>query len=82
MNTFVNSKSFFPVFKKDSPDDSDKFQSLPEPPGAYPFHLDLKKILKENLSQKLVFQMVGDTGSVRNPDFQQLVVSRMIDQFH
>ena len=81
MDASVNNKSSFPIFKKNSPDDSDKFQPLPEPPGVYPFHLDLQKILPENISQKLVFQMVGDTGSVRKPDFQKLVVSRMIKQF-
>ncbi|MDB5148259.1 MAG: metallophosphoesterase, partial [Mucilaginibacter sp.] len=35
------SKHISPVIKKDQPDDSYKFQPLPEPSGNYPYHLSV-----------------------------------------
>ncbi len=66
-----------PVYKKDQPDDSYKFQPLPEPIGQYPFHLDIKTIIPAITNEKIVFNMVGDTGSLRNPDFTRLVANAM-----
>jgi len=70
-----------PVFKLNQPDDSDKFHVLPAPSGPYPYRLNLSSILKNSGEDKLVMHMVGDTGSVRNMDFQKVVVAKMIDQF-
>lgn len=69
-----------PVLKKDQPDDSYKFQPLPEPTGSYPYHLSLNEILPEVATDKLVFHMAGDTGGMRNPDFQQQVALAMASQ--
>ena len=70
-----------PVFKLNQPDDSDKFHALPAPSGPYPYRLNLNSILKDSGEDKLVMHMVGDTGSVRNTDFQKVVVAKMINQF-
>ena len=70
-----------PVFKKDQPDDTYKFQPLPAPAGKYPYHLSLRDIRPAVSEEKLVFHMVGDTGSVRNPDFQRLVAGEMTRQY-
>ena len=77
----VSKKVTYPVFKKNQPDDSFKFQPLPQPSGNYPYHLRLQTILPFSGSQKMVFHMVGDTGSVKNPDFQRVVAGEMIRQY-
>ena len=77
----VSKKVTYPVFKKNQPDDSFKFQPLPQPSGKYPFHLRLQTILPFSSSRKMMFHMVGDTGSVKNPDFQRVVVGEMIRQY-
>lgn len=69
-----------PVIKKDQPDDSYKFQPPPQPTGDYPFHLDMKTIVKPN-DQKMIFHMVGDTGNTRANDSQLKVVEAMIEQY-
>lgn len=71
-----------PVFKLNQPDDSNKFQALPAPSGSYPYRLHLGSLFEDNMDDKMVMHMVGDTGSVRNTDFQKIVVARMIDQFN
>jgi calcineurin-like phosphoesterase family protein len=70
-----------PVIKKDQPDDSFKFRPLPQPVGRYPYHLNLSDVIPGINTDKLVFQMVGDTGSVRKPEAQQGVIDEMIKQF-
>ncbi|SEJ00788.1 Calcineurin-like phosphoesterase [Dyadobacter sp. SG02] len=70
-----------PVFKRDVPDDSFKYLPAPEPSGKYPYHLDLEAIDPVPDQHKLAFHMVGDTGSIRTPDFQKLVVGEMVKQF-
>lgn len=81
MSSIIASKSSIPLFKKYQTDDSSKFQPLPEPTGSYPFHLPIEHIIPSVSSQKLVFHMVGDTGSILNPDFQKLVAEHMISQY-
>lgn len=71
-----------PVVKLNQPDDNYKFRKLPPPSGPYPFRLELKNIVQDLDDSKMVFHIVGDTGSVRNPDFQKIVVSKMVDQFN
>lgn len=70
-----------PVFKRDVPDDTFKYQPDPKPSGKYPYHLDLEAIDPVPDQNKLAFHMVGDTGSIRTPDFQKLVVGEMVKQF-
>ncbi|WP_439555289.1 metallophosphoesterase family protein [Dyadobacter sp.] len=81
MKSYWPQKHTTPVLKKNQPDDSYKFQPLPQPSGEYPFHLALEKVLPEVDPDKLVFHMLGDTGSVYNPDFQKLVVAEMVKQY-
>ena len=79
-NTRVRYNS--PVIKKDQPNDDYKFQPLPGPTGQYPFHLNIEKIIPGINKQKMVFHMVGDTGSLRNPDFTRLVANAMAKQYN
>lgn len=81
MTEKTNFKHSTPVIKLNQPDDSYKFRPLPAPTGNYPYHLNLADVVQPASTQKLVFHMVGDTGSVRNPNFQQEVVEEMISQF-
>ena len=81
MITSVPAKYTSPVLKKDQPDDSFKFQPLPRPSGNYPYHLSLQTIKPAISTNKMVFHMLGDTGSVRNLDFQCVVVGEMIGQY-
>jgi predicted phosphodiesterase len=80
MTTF-NTLQVKPVFKLDQPDDTYKFQPLPPPTGLYPYHLSINKILPGINDQKIVFHMVGDTGSVRHPENIQLVAAEMSKQY-
>ncbi|WP_301926891.1 metallophosphoesterase [Ferruginibacter sp.] len=77
MSTDRSSRYKTPVYKKDQPDDSYKFKPLPGPVGVYPFHLDIKSIIPDIHSEKIIFHMVGDTGSLRNPEFTRLVANAM-----
>ncbi|MBW8682901.1 metallophosphoesterase family protein [Chitinophaga rhizophila] len=70
-----------PVLKKDQPDDSYKFRELPKPSGSYPYRLSLKDVLPDLRDDSMVFHLVGDTGSMRSPDFQREVVGQMVEQF-
>ncbi|MCE6990150.1 metallophosphoesterase [Dyadobacter sp. CY323] len=79
--SIFNQKYKQPVLKKNQPDDTYKFQPLPAPTGEYPYRLDLTKIQQVPDVSKLAFHMLGDTGSIRNPDFQKLVVAEMIKQY-
>lgn len=77
----ANQKYTVPVIKKDQPDDSFKFQNLPDPTGKYPYRLSLDKVIPGKAGDTLAFHMVGDTGSLRSPDFQKLVAAQLEDQF-
>lgn len=70
-----------PVFKKDVPDDNHKFKTLPTPTGKYPYRVSLQKFINDPNPEKLVINFVGDTGSIRNLDFQEVVVGEMLKQF-
>jgi predicted phosphodiesterase len=69
-----------PVIKLNVPNDQHKFKPLPEPSGAYPYRLTADKYLSLNQEQ-MVFHMVGDTGSIRHPDFQRRVCSALVKQY-
>lgn len=81
MSTVTAQKYRVPVLKKNQPDDRFKFQNLPLPTGPYPYHLAADKVGVPLNEHKLVFHMVGDTGSLRSPDFQKLVAAQMQDHF-
>lgn len=81
MKSDFSKKFSKPVFKRDVPDDTFKYQPAPKPSGKYPYHLDLEAIDPVPDQNKLAFHMVGDTGSIRTPDFQKLVVGEMVKQF-
>jgi acid phosphatase type 7 len=81
MRTSYPKKFSKPVFKRDVPDDTFKYLPAPAPSGEYPFHLDLEAGDPVPDQNKLAFHMVGDTGSIRTPDFQKLVVGEMVKQF-
>jgi acid phosphatase type 7 len=81
MSSDARRKYTVPVYKKDQPDDTFKFQPLPEPTGTYPFHLSLIDVKPNFNPNKIVFHMVGDTGSLRNTAFQHVVVREMVKQF-
>ncbi|MCF6404949.1 metallophosphoesterase [Chitinophaga filiformis] len=71
-----------PVLKKDQPDDSYKFRALPKPSGAYPYRLPIQHVIPDIGNGKMTFHMVGDTGSLRSPDFQEKVVRQMVRQYN
>lgn len=81
MKSDFSKKFSKPVFKRDVPDDTFKYQPAPRPSGKYPYHLDLEAVDPVPDQNKLAFHMVGDTGSIRTPDFQKLVVGEMVKQF-
>ncbi|MBV9711777.1 MAG: metallophosphoesterase [Ktedonobacteraceae bacterium] len=62
-------------------------QPLPAPTGQPPYHLSLDSVVSAASMQtiraagKLVFHIVGDTGGVKAPQPQQLVVSHMENDF-
>ena len=74
-------KVTYPVFKSNQPDDSFKFKPLPEPTGKDPFHLDVHTVLPAIDAEKMVFHMVGDTGSLHGGHFQRVVADEMRRQY-
>lgn len=72
-----------PVILKDVIDDSPHFQPLPAPTGDYPYRLDIEQVLGDEtdvIRDRMVFHMVGDTGSARHSEFQALVASSLAQQ--
>ncbi|GER91071.1 hypothetical protein KDW_52330 [Dictyobacter vulcani] len=63
------------------------FRPLPTPTGKTPYHVELADILPGALmqniiaGQKMIFHTVGDTGGVKQPADQQLVISHMENDF-
>jgi hypothetical protein len=58
------------------------FQPLPRPLGLPPYHYDLAEnfpAIAENIKQKMVFHVVGDSGGVQDGEFQNNVAQQMID---
>lgn len=68
-----------PLFKLNQPDDTYKFQPLPEPFGEYPYRL--KPVLETAAPNRLIFQVAGDTGGLKSPDFQRLIAEQMGKQY-
>src|SRR5579862_2678261 len=63
------------------------FRPLPAPTGPAPYHLSLSSVLPAEqiaaitASGKLIFHTVGDTGGVKSPQPQQIVMSHMDHEF-
>jgi hypothetical protein len=58
------------------------FQPLPRPLGLPPYHYDLVEsfpTIADNIKQKMVFHVVGDSGGVQDGEFQNNVAQQMID---
>lgn len=58
------------------------FEPLPKPLGQPPYHFDLETVvpgITKTVTQlgKLVFHTVGDTGGVKNADYQRAVAAQM-----
>lgn len=81
MPTTAIHKYATPVLKMNVPDDQYKFQPVPSPCGKYPFHLKLEEVVELANPDSFSFHMAGDTGGIRTPDFQKLVIDHMVDQF-
>jgi len=69
-----------PVFKAGVPDDSFKSQPAPAPTGSYPYRLDIEKVIPAINDQKMVFHMIGDTGTLKLPAYQRKVAAEMTRQ--
>jgi acid phosphatase type 7 len=60
------------------------WKDLPQPVGPAPYHLKLEDVLHPdsiaaiNKAGKLVFHTVGDTGGIKNPNYQIDVTNQMI----
>jgi DNA repair exonuclease SbcCD nuclease subunit len=59
-----------------------QFQPLPKPLGQPPYHFDLETVLPGITDSatklgKLVFHVVGDTGGIKNADYQAAVAAQM-----
>jgi hypothetical protein len=60
------------------------FQPLPRPLGLPPYHYDIADYfpaVAQNITQaqKLVFHVVGDTGGVKDGEYQDSVAAQMVD---
>lgn len=59
-----------------------RFQPLPAPLGEPPYHVNLKTMvpgIEEVVTRtgQLIFHTVGDTGGIKNPDYQRAVAKEM-----
>ncbi len=65
-----------PVIKKGQLDDSFKIQPLPAPSGNYPYHLSFP-LSAGYRSKTFAFNLVGDTGGLKSPKFQQQIAEEL-----
>lgn len=70
-----------PIFKLNTIDDQWKVQTSPTPTGKPPYHLNISDVGIEPAANKMVFHMLGDTGSAILPQFQQLIADQMASQY-
>lgn len=66
------------VLKAETIDDAHKFQALPQPVGSYPYRLKTGDHVN---SGKMIFHMVGDTGSMGDLHCQQPLIEQMTAQY-
>jgi hypothetical protein len=58
------------------------FQPLPRPIGLPPYHYNLETVLPgigelATTNRKIIFHTVGDTGGIKNPEYQRTVAAAM-----
>lgn len=63
------------------------FQPLPRPLGLAPYHYDLTEHFPDiaqsiTAAKKMVFHVVGDSGGVKDAEFQGNVAEQMVEQLH
>ncbi len=63
------------------------FQPLPRPLGLAPYHYDLDEHFPDVASsittaKKMVFHVVGDSGGIKDAEFQGNVAAQMVEQLH
>ncbi len=71
-----------PIFLNQKIDDSHRLQFEPQPVGNWPYHLPIERILPRagiDMAERMVFHVIGDTGSLRPSRFQS-IVSREISK--
>ncbi|QNL49402.1 metallophosphoesterase [Olivibacter sp. SDN3] len=73
-----------PLFLKEVPQDVSHFLEAPTPSGSYPYELDISQVTGnvQAIDSRMLFHMVGDTGSLRHSDFQQLVANELALQIN
>ena len=71
-----------PVFKTAAIDDQEKFRPLPQPTGAFPFHLDIQKVVHDIAPNKMVFHICGDTGGFTEVEYNHKVADAMTAQLN
>ena len=70
------------------PRSNQRFEPLPTPTGAAPYHFDLAQVASAATMQaieqagQLVFHLTGDVGGVKAPQSQHLVAMTMEKDFH
>jgi hypothetical protein len=65
----------------DDPPPPKGFQPLPQPSGPAPYRLKLSDVIQTGSIEqagKIVFHTVGDTGGVKQPEFQEAVANAMV----
>jgi hypothetical protein len=77
-----------PLQKEPLPPHADRlFRPLPEPPGEPPYHLSLEEVLPADQmeqirsSGRIAFHVAGDTGGVKSPEPQIIVMKHMERDF-
>ena len=70
-----------PVIKIHAGTETKSFLPPPTPSGKLPYRLNLESFTPLSNSKKLVFHLVGDTGSVVDPYYQKYVVREMNKHF-
>ena len=70
-----------PVFKLHQLNDDYRYLPLPAPTGKYPYHLNLQDVISGLNEQKIVFHMVGDTGSPDNTANIKQIAVEMAKQY-
>jgi acid phosphatase type 7 len=77
MQNSPDNKRTRPIFKTAAIDDQEKFKPLPQPTGAYPYQLEIEKVIPDLPGNKMVFHMAGDTGGLIMPVYKHRVASEM-----
>lgn len=71
-----------PIVLKGNFLDAEKQRPLPKPTGEWPYHLDIRDVTPQIdiLNDKMIFNVVGDTGSAKDLSFQKILAQQLIKQ--